>query len=183
MKALLAIVLSTATLLGTAQGTQGYVVDGSGKIVQTGSGLCLHTGSYEPSNAVKGCDSVAEPTAKAKPTPVTLDSDVLFAFDSATLTTAGKKSLDTLVTQVGGNVIVVGHTDRIGTAAYNKTLSDARARSVAAYLGSKAKANYTVSGVGSTKPSSKTAQCTGPVNQKLIDCLSPDRRVVVTVIK
>jgi hypothetical protein len=46
MKALLAIVLSAVTLLVAAQGTQGYVTDGSGKIVGTGSGLCLHTGSY-----------------------------------------------------------------------------------------------------------------------------------------
>ena len=179
MKALLAILLSSITLLVAAQSNQGYVTDGSGKIVQTGSGLCLHTGTYTPADAVKGCDPVAE----KKPVPVTLSGDVLFAFDSAVLTTAGKAALDALATQVGGNVMVVGHTDRIGTAAYNKALSDARAQSVAAYLGSKSRANYAVTGVGFDKPSGKTAQCTGPVNQKLIDCLAPDRRVVVTVIK
>lgn len=179
MKALLAIVLSSVTLLVAAQGNQGYVTDGSGKIVQTGSGLCVHTGSWTPADAVKGCDPVVE----KKPVPVSLNSDVLFAFDSSTLTVAGKAALDSLVSQVGGNVIVVGHTDRIGTAKYNKSLSEARARSVAEYLGSKAKANFAVSGVGFTQPSGKTAQCKGPVNQQLIDCLAPDRRVVVTIVK
>jgi OOP family OmpA-OmpF porin len=108
---------------------------------------------------------------------------VLFAFDSAVLTVAGKAALDKLVPQVGGNVLVVGHTDRIGSAAYNKTLSENRAQSVARYLSVAAKANYAVSGVGSTQPTGKTAQCTGAVSQQLIDCLSPDRRVVVTIIK
>ena len=179
MKALLAIVLSSVTLQVAAQGTPGYVTDGSGKIVQTGSGLCLHTGSYVPANAVKGCDPVAE----KKPVPVTLNSDVLFAFDSAKLTTAGRAALDAVATQVGGQGFVEGHTDRIGTVGYNKTLSNARAKAVADYLGTKTKATFVVSGVGATQPSGKTAQCTGPVNQKLIDCLAPDRRVVVTIIK
>lgn len=179
MKALFAILLSAVAFLAVAQGTPGYVIDRSGQIVKTGSGLCLHSGTYTPANAVKGCDPVAE----VKPVPVTLSSDVLFAFDSSVLTASGKSALDALVAQVGGQVIVEGHTDRIGTAKYNKALSDARARSVAGYLSSKAKANYAVTGVGSSRPSGKTAQCTGPVNQKLIDCLAPDRRVVITIVK
>ena len=83
MKALLAIVLSFVTLLCVAQGTQGYVVDGSGNIVRTGTGLCLHTGSWTPQNAVEGCDPVAKPKARKT---IALNSDVLFAFDSASLT-------------------------------------------------------------------------------------------------
>lgn len=180
MKALFAILLSAVTFLAVAQGTPGYVTDGSGQIVKTGSGLCLHTGSYTPANAVKGCDPVPE---VKRPVPVSLNADVLFAFDSAVLTAAGKKELDALVPQVGGQVIVEGHTDRIGTKQYNLKLSEARARAVAGYLASKTKATYAVAGVGFAKPSGKTTQCTGPVNQKLIDCLAPDRRVVVTIIK
>jgi OOP family OmpA-OmpF porin len=158
---------------------EGYVADSSGQVVRTGTGLCVHTSQWTPALAIEGCDPVAE----KKSTPVALDSDVLFAFDSAVLTTAGKAALDTLVPKIGGNVLVVGHTDRIGPAEYNKTLSENRAQSVARYLSVAAKANYAVSGVGSTQPSGKTAQCTGAVSQKLIDCLSPDRRVVITIIK
>jgi OOP family OmpA-OmpF porin len=158
---------------------EGYVADSSGQVVRTGTNLCVRTSQWTPALAIEGCD----PVAAKKATPVALDSDVLFAFDSAVLTVAGKSALDKLVPQVGGNVIVVGHTDRIGAAAYNKSLSEQRAQSVARYLSVAAKANYAVSGVGSTQPTGKTAQCTGAVSQKLIDCLSPDRRVVVTIIK
>lgn len=178
MKALFAILLSAVTFLAVAQ--QGYVTDGSGQIVKTGSGLCLHTGTYTPADAVKGCDPVPE---VKRPVPVALNADVLFAFDSAVLTAAGRQALDALVPSVGGQVIVEGHTDRIGTKQYNLKLSEARARAVAGYLSSKAKANYAVAGVGFAKPSGLTGQCKGPVNQKLIDCLAPDRRVVVTIIK
>lgn len=177
MKALFVIMLSAVTALAIAQ--PGYVTDGSGQIVKTGSGLCLHSGSYTAADAVKGCDPVVE----KKVTPVSLDSDVLFAFDSSVLTSAGRQALDALAPSVGGQVIVVGHTDRIGSTKYNDKLSLARATTVANYLGSMAKANYTVMGVGSSKPSGKTAQCKGAPSIALIDCLAPDRRVVITIIK
>lgn len=179
LKVISAVMLSAVTLVVAAQGNPGYVTDGSGQIVKTGSDLCLRTSQWTPELAVKGCDPVVE----KRVTPVTLDSDVLFAFDSAVLTPAGKAALDVLVSQVGGNVLVVGHTDRIGAAAYNKLLSERRAQSVARYLSVAAKASYAISGVGSTQPSGKTAQCSGPVSQKLIDCLAPDRRVVISIIK
>lgn len=179
MKALLAIVLSSATLWAVAQGTQGYVTDSSGQIVKTGTGLCLHNGTWTPADAVKGCDPVSE----KKAAPVSLDSDVLFAFDSSVLTQAGRQALDALASSVSGQVIVVGHTDRIGSVAYNNRLSVARAETVAKYLSSIAKANYTATGVGSSKPSGKTTQCTGKPSIQLIECLAPDRRVVITIIK
>lgn len=182
MRALLAIVLSSFTVLAFAQkGNPGYVVDGSGQVVRTGAGLCVHTSQWTPSMAIEGCDPVTK-----RPVPVVsvIDSGVLFAFDSAVLTAAGQEALNALIKQIksGSTVAVVGHTDRIGPAAYNQALSQARAQAVVTYLSSKAKANYTVTGVGSTRPSGKTAQCTGPVNQKLIACLAPDRRVVITIL-
>ena len=158
----------------------GYVTAGDGSIVKTGSDLCLRTGYYTATDAVKGCDPVAE---VKKPVPVTLNSDVLFAFDSAALTVAGKAALDALVPQVAGQGFVEGHTDRIGTVGYNKTLSNARAKAVADYLGTKTKSTFVVSGVGATQPSGKTAQCIGPMSPQLIACLAPDRRVVITIIK
>lgn len=177
MKAFLAVVLSSITFLVSAQIFPGYVIDGSGQIVQTGTGLCLHSGYWVPANAVQGCDPVV------RLVPVTLDSDVLFEFDSAVLTPAGRTALDMLAPRVGGQVIVQGHTDRIGTDQYNLKLSYARANAVARYLASRAAANYVMVGLGSSKPSGKTAQCTGPVNQALIQCLAPDRRVVVTIVR
>jgi len=181
MKALLAILLSSFTALAAAQSTPGYVTDSSGNVVKTGSDLCLRTTSWTSASAVKGCDPVAKPRV---PVVAVIDSGVLFAFDSSVLTKAGQEALNTLVKQIkpSNTVSIVGHTDRIGAAQYNQSLSDARARSVAAYLSSRVKANYAVNGVGSTRPTGKTTQCTGAVNQQLIDCLAPDRRVVITIL-
>jgi OOP family OmpA-OmpF porin len=175
--------LSIITLLVASASAvaSGYVTSSDGQVVKTESGLCLHTGYYTSADAVKGCDAV--PVAPVKPVPVTLNSDVLFAFDSAKLTTAGKAALDALAPQVAGQGFVEGHTDRIGTVGYNKTLSVARAKAVADYLSTKTKSTFVVSGVGATQPSGKTAECIGPMSPQLIACLSPDRRVIVTIIK
>jgi OOP family OmpA-OmpF porin len=181
MKVLLAILLSSITVLASAQSTPGYVVDGSGNIVKTGSDLCLRTTSWTSASAVKGCDPVAEPRV---PVVAVIDAGVLFAFDSAVLTAQGQQTLNALIKQIkpSNTVSIVGHTDRIGAAQYNQSLSDARAKSVAAYFSSRVRANYVTNGVGSTRPTGKTTQCSGPVNQQLIDCLAPDRRVVITIL-
>lgn len=181
MKAFLLVMLSLVTTLAAAQ--PGYVTDSSGQIVKTGSGLCLHTGTYTPANAVKGCDPVAEVKVAA---PVTLSGDVLFGFDSAVLTVKGQEALNSLIKQVNASssVTVVGHADRIGAVAYNQRLSQQRAQAVADYLNAKtgSKAKFQVSGVGSGQPSGQTAACAGIKDlTKLKACLAPDRRVVITV--
>ena len=182
MKALLAVMLSAVTVLAVAQGRPGYVTDGSGQIVRTGSGLCLHTGTYTAADAVKGCDPVAERA------PVTINGDVLFEFDSAALTPAGRAALDRLASTIapGSTVTVVGHTDRIGTAAYNLRLSQQRAGAVGDYLNAKSgfKSKFVTQGVGATQPTEGTKLCTGMKNfERFKSCLAPDRRVVITVIK
>lgn len=184
MKAVFAVLLSAVTVLAVAQGTPGYVTDGSGQIVKTGSGLCLHTGSYTPADAVKGCDPVPE----KKVAPVSINGDVLFEFDSSALTVAGRAALDKLVTDItpGSTVTVVGHTDRIGTAAYNLKLSRHRAGAVADYLNAKSgfKSKFITQGVGATQPTEGTKLCTGMKNfERYKACLAPDRRVVITVVK
>jgi outer membrane protein OmpA-like peptidoglycan-associated protein len=63
---------------------------------------------------------------------------VLFAFNSDKLTPEGKTQLDDVASQAKGMdrfvVEVQGFTDKSGSANYNETLSEARARSVARYL-------------------------------------------------
>ena len=182
MKALLAVLLSTVTLWAVAQGTQGYVVDGSGQIVKTGTGLCLHTGTWTAADAVRGCDPLPERT------PVSINGDVLFEFDSSALTVAGRAALDRLVSTItpGSTVTVVGHTDRIGTAQYNLKLSQHRAGAVGDYLNAKSgfKSKFITQGVGATQPTEGTKLCTGMKNfERFKACLAPDRRVVITVIK
>jgi outer membrane protein OmpA-like peptidoglycan-associated protein len=69
---------------------------------------------------------------------VSFDSGLLFDFDSDALRTETKSNLQKLATSLKEYddtvVNVLGHTDSVGSSAYNKTLSTRRAASVENYL-------------------------------------------------
>ena len=186
----------------------GYVQDSRGNVVTSGTGLCVHAGYWTPADAkVEGCDGyVAPPPAPApapapaptpapavKPAPVsekvTFAADTTFDFNKAVLTNEGKSKLDELAAKLQGMnlevVIAVGHTDRIGSDAYNDRLSVKRAEAVKAYLVSKgieASRVYT-EGKGKRAPVKEcTGKATGKNRKKLIECLAPNRRVEVEVV-
>jgi len=81
----------------------------------------------------------------AAPTPVsekvTMAADAHFDFDKSVLKPEGKAKLDDLVGKLQAVnlevVIAIGHTDSIGSKAYNQKLSLRRADAVKAYLVSK----------------------------------------------
>ena len=90
----------------------------------------------------------AKPAATApaaKPAPVTqkitLASDALFDFDKAIIKTEARAKLDDLVAKLKAVnlevIIAIGHTDSVGSVAYNQKLSLRRADAVKAYLVSK----------------------------------------------
>jgi outer membrane protein OmpA-like peptidoglycan-associated protein len=65
--------------------------------------------------------------------------DVHFQFDKATLTSSDKQVLDKIATRLKAEaptaqLTVTGHTDSVGSDAYNQKLSDKRAHSVVEYL-------------------------------------------------
>jgi len=68
-------------------------------------------------------------------------ADAHFDFDKAVLKAEGKSKLDDLVGKLKAVnlevIIAIGHTDSIGSDAYNKKLSLRRADAVKAYLVSK----------------------------------------------
>ncbi len=74
-------------------------------------------------------------------TKVTYAADAFFDFDKSVLKPEGKAKLDDLTSKVKDInlevIIAVGHTDSVGSDAYNQKLSVARAESVKAYLVSK----------------------------------------------
>jgi len=119
----------------------------------------------------------------------TLKSDVLFNFNKATLKPEGQQALDQLYTQLAnldpkdGSVVVLGFTDRIGSDAYNQTLSEKRAQSVVDYLVSKGIPADKVSARGMGKSNPVTGSTCDNVKPRaaLIDCLAPDRRVEIEV--
>jgi OOP family OmpA-OmpF porin len=129
--------------------------------------LCWRDANWTPATAAKGCDGALVVAAPAPPAPpvaapapppaaapapapapqppaatkVTYAADAFFDFDKAVLKPEGKAKLDDLVGKVKGInlevIIAVGHTDSVGTDAYNQKLSVRRAEAVKAYLVSK----------------------------------------------
>ncbi len=89
----------------------------------------------------------APPPAAPKPAPkpmtekVTFAADALFDFDKYVIKPEAKAKLDDLVSKLAGVnlevIVAVGHTDSIGTEAYNLALSARRANAVKQYLVSK----------------------------------------------
>ena len=122
--------------------------------------LCWRDANWTPATAAAGCDGaiVAKPAAAApaaapalaaaapRPaapppaaaTKVTYAADAFFDFDKSVLKAEGKAKLDDLVGKVKGInlevIIAVGHTDSVGSDAYNQKLSVKRADAVKAYL-------------------------------------------------
>lgn len=120
-------------------------------------------------------------------TRVTFSAEELFDFDQYVLRQEGKAALDKFALDLGNSkydvIVATGHTDRIGSPAYNQKLSERRANAVKAYLISKGVPPDRISSVGKgeTQPVTKPGDCTGPRSKKLIACLQPDRRVEVEV--
>ena len=77
-------------------------------------------------------------------------------------------------------VLVTGHTDRLGSDAYNQKLSVKRADAVRDYLVGKGvdKAKIETLGLGEKQP---VVQCEQKNRKELIACLAPNRRVEVQV--
>jgi OmpA-OmpF porin, OOP family len=115
---------------------------------------------------------------------VTLAAEVLFDFDKAVLKDEGKNLLNTeIVEKMKAHpeaelVMVTGYTDRIGTEKYNQSLSERRANAVKDYIVSQGieESRLKAAGKGEQDP---VVDCKGVRGKKLIECLQPNRRVVV----
>ena len=129
------------------------------------------------------------PPPPPAPTKVTFSSDSLFQFGKATILPAGKRDLDEFAAKLKDAdfelITVTGHTDRIGSHAYNMKLSTRRAETVKNYLVESAGISadkITARGVDGSDPVTRPGDCKGvKVTKKLIACLQPDRRVEVEV--
>nr|WP_155452439.1 OmpA family protein [Massilia eburnea] len=129
-----------------------------------------------------------EPVAPPPPAPkfqkVTMSANELFAFDSATLAPSQPK-LDEMANVLNAdtsvnNVIITGHTDRLGSDKYNQKLSERRAEAVKAYLVGKGISASRLTAVGKGK-SQPVVQCNDKKMKRaaLIQCLEPNRRVEI----
>jgi OOP family OmpA-OmpF porin len=100
----------------------------------------------------------------------------------------GQEALNKFVLDLSGAnyevIRVTGHTDRIGSRAYNTRLSEHRAEAVKTYLVESSgipSSKISTKGVGASEPMTKPGECKGKRSRELIACLAPDRRVEVEV--
>ena len=98
-----------------------------------------------------------EPVAAPAPEPVARDYLVYFDFDKTDIRADAASILDRVVdamAEIGSNsVSLVGHTDTMGPAEYNQTLSLSRALSVSDYLQGKGITHgISTSGKGESDP-------------------------------
>jgi OOP family OmpA-OmpF porin len=126
---------------------------------------------------------VQTPPPAPQPQPVSekvsFAAESLFDFDKAVVKPAGKAALDDLLGKLQGMdteaMVTVGHTDSVGTNAYNQKLSLRRAEAVKSYLVSKgvAASRVFVEGKGESQP---------VADNKTAEGRAKNRRVTVEVV-
>jgi OOP family OmpA-OmpF porin len=167
--------------------------------------LCWRDANWTPATAAPGCDgalvaptaapAAAAPAPSAAPAPaaaapaaaapavaatkVTYAADAFFDFDKSVLKPEGKAKLDDLTSKIKGInlevIIAVGHTDSVGSDAYNQKLSVRRSEAVKAYLVSKGieKNRVYTEGKGEKQP---------VADNKTADGRAKNRRVEIEVV-
>ena len=193
--------------------TSGYLVDSRNVVVKNSTGLCWRTNYWTPAMAIAECDpdlvkkeappapKAAEPPkpvvaapapapAPAAPKVITIASKSLFDYNKAILKPAAKELIDNeIIAKLDSlgkikMIIVSGHSDRLGTAAYNQKLSEKRAEAVKAYLLAKGLDGNLIEtmGYGKTQPAQGVPKCDDKLPRKqLIACLEPHRRVAIEI--
>ena len=176
-------------------------VDSAGNPIRDSSGACVQSSGIDHPDCVAKKAEPAKPAAPAVPaapaapaastTPaasaaaapapasvkqaITIQAEALFDFDKSVLKPAGKKSIDEAIAKMAKvdveMVIATGHTDSIGTDAYNQKLSERRANSVKEYMVSKgvAAAKITTLGKGKTQPVATNKTKEGRAKNRRVD--------------
>jgi len=119
-----------------------------------------------PAEAPKAAAPAPKPAPASVKQAVVIQADALFDFDKSVLRPDGRKSIDDAVAKLRGvdveMVIATGHTDSVGSDAYNQKLSERRAAAVKDYLVTKGipAAKITTIGKGESQPvaTNKTAE-------------------------
>jgi outer membrane protein OmpA-like peptidoglycan-associated protein len=86
--------------------------------------------------------------------------NIFFDFDKYNLTPVAQRELDIVLKTLdpAKNIKVIGHTDHMGSEAYNLKLSKRRAKAVKSYLNSKNwKGSISTEGMGESKPAASNA--------------------------
>ncbi|MDT4869193.1 Outer membrane porin F [compost metagenome] len=103
--------------------------------------------------------------------------DLHFAFDSSKIDARDKDQLDTIANRLKGEAAgtelnISGHTDSVGSDAYNQKLSERRANAVASYLvdsGISASSIKSVTGYGETQPVADNSTSDGRAQNRRVE--------------
>jgi len=159
--------------------------DGSGywksgdNVITTGLDSCLRSGTWSADSQISACEGIEEAVPEPEPTEAvvktepepepevekiaklekaTITENTEFESGSATLTNAGRQSMNSLLGKLAGYkdiaaITVTGHTDSQGSDAINQSLSEQRAQTVANVLSDKyPDVPITVVGLGESSP-------------------------------
>ena len=156
---------------------------------------CWRDANWTPATALPGCDGAPKPEPKAAPEApapaaevplapvvpmiisekVTFAADAFFDFDKAVLKPEGEAKLDEVVTKLNSInlevIIAVGHTDSVGSDAYNEKLSVRRAEAVKAYLVGKGieKNRVYTEGKGKKQPVAENKTAAGRAKNRRVE--------------
>lgn len=170
---------------GDVESSGDSYVESGGMVLKTGLDECLHTGTYSDDTAINVCEGIAdevevvevvevvEKVAEAPAAPTgkidtrEFSEETLFDTESAELTSAGVAVMNDMFTALAAykgitSISVVGHTDSRGEEAYNQTLSENRAQTVADLIAAEyPDASMDVKGMGETSPAASNDTAEG----------------------
>jgi OOP family OmpA-OmpF porin len=122
-----------------------------------------------------GCEIIAD---------VVLSAEVLFGFNQANLTPAGKAALDDVAARVKATpgeetLEIVGYTDPFGSDSYNQGLSQRRANAVSSYLAGKGIKSSSLKASGRGETNLVVSNCSTKKSPESVKCNAPNRRVEI----
>lgn len=119
------------------------------------------------------CIGTVQECEADQPRPSGLDMMINFELDSAELTEMARANLESFARALqddrlrAARFVVEGHTDALGSANYNLTLSERRARSVTAFLLDRGVPAAKVEAVGRGMAEPRTENPFDPVNRRV----------------
>ncbi|MBI5611996.1 MAG: OmpA family protein [Gammaproteobacteria bacterium] len=150
----------------------GYVGDNTGHLVKDSLGKCVKNSAWTPALALDECGDKAPAKAVEK---ISLKADAHFDFDKSDLKAGDKKELDDAAAKLKSmkieSITITGHTDNVGTDAYNQKLSERRAEAVKKYLVGKgvSAGQMQTQGKGESQPVADNKTADGRAKNRRVD--------------
>ena len=170
--------LAFGNVAAAEQQKPGYMYDTYGQPARDTYGECVKS-VYRQKDAYPECEPVAAKAVEKKvKEKAVLEGATHFDFDKYTLKPEGKKVLDDMLARLKGadikSISIAGHTDSVGSDAYNMKLGQRRADTVKSYLVER--------GVSSSKITTKSFGESQPVaSNKTAEGRAKNRRAEVDV--